>query len=222
MYILKETKRKFHQNLRKWYLKNKRDFPWRHGKDSYKILISEVMLQKTNASKVIPAYIEFIKKYPTIRVLQNAKISNVKKLLKPLGLIYRAERLISIAKILSNYNRGKVPYQRDQLLRLKGLGKYAASAVMCFAFNKRVPIVDNSIVRLFERFFGYVSLKKRPRDDACLWNLAGTLLPERNTKDYNYALLDFCALQCTAKKPKHKTCPLRNICKYYIKNIIKY
>lgn len=221
MYILKETKRKFHQNLRKWYLKNKRDFPWRHSKDSYKILVSEVMLQKTNASKVIPAYIEFIKKYPTIKALQNAKISDVKKILKPLGLIYRAERLISIAKILSNYNQGKVPYQRDQLLKLKGLGKYAASAVMCFAFNKRVPIVDNNIVRLFERIFGYVSSKKRPRDDASLWKLAESLLPKRNIKNYNYALLDFGALQCTAKNPQHAKCPLRNICKYNIKNTIK-
>lgn len=221
MYISKEARRKFHQNLRKWYLKNKRDFPWRYCNNPYKTLVSEVLLQKTKASKVVPVYIKFVKKYPTIKILQNAKIFDVKKILKSLGLIYRAERLISIAKNLFTYNHGKVPCQRDQLLNLKGLGEYVSFAVMCFAFNKKVPIVDNNIVRLFERIFGYVSSKKRPRDDASLWKLAESLLPKRNIENYNYALLDFGALQCTAKNPQHAKCPLRNICKYNIKNTIK-
>ena len=160
MYITTEKKISFHKKLRKWYLEKKRDFPCRYCDDPYKVLVSEVLLQKTNASKVVPLYKIFIKKYKNAKILQNAEISDVKKILKNLGLLYRAERVISIGKHLSKYYKGKVPSQKEQLLKLSGVGKYASSAVMCCAFNKREPIVDNNVVRLFRRIFGYISLNK--------------------------------------------------------------
>lgn len=217
MNVSKETKNKVLKKLRKWYIENKRDFPWRYNTDPYKVLVSEVLLQKTNASKVVPIYKKFIKKYPNPQKLSNAKGSEVKKILKSLGLLYRAKRLISIGKHLTVYYQGEVPNQVKQLLKLNGLGKYASAAVMCFAFNKRAAIVDNNVVRLFERIFGYKSSNKRSRDDKSIWKLAESLLPLKNIKNYNYALLDFGALVCTAKNPNHAVCPLRNICKYYIK-----
>ena len=215
----KETKNKFLNKLRSWYLENKRDFPWRYSSDPYKVLVSEVLLQKTNASKVVPIYSKFIKKYPNPQKLSNAKLSDVKKLLRSLGLLYRAERLVSIGKHLTVYCHGKVPNQIKQLLKLSGVGNYAAAAVLCFAFNKRVAIVDNNVVRLLERIFGHKSSKKRLRNDKSVWKRAESLLPLNNIKNYNYALLDFSALICTFRNPKHDVCPFTAICEYYKKNM---
>jgi adenine-specific DNA glycosylase len=112
-----------------------------------------------------------------------------------------------------------VPPRRGQLIKIRGIGKYVSSAVLCFAFNKREPIVDDNVVRLFQRIFGYESSKKRPREDATLWQLAESFLPLRNVKDYNYGLLDFSALVCTARNPHHEICPIVMICKHYKKKI---
>jgi DNA (cytosine-5)-methyltransferase 1 len=213
--IPEKVKNKFRRCLLGWYRENKRDFPWRYSKDPYKIIISEILLQKTDAPKVLPVYRKFIKKYPNANSLQKAKLSDVKKLIESLGLLYRAERLISIGKVISASCKRTVPCSKKELLELKGLGQYAASAVRCFAFNKREAIVDNNVVRVMERVFGFRSNKNRPRDDMLLWKFAESLLPARKFEDYNYALLDFSALQCTTRNPDHKTCPLKKICHHY-------
>jgi DNA (cytosine-5)-methyltransferase 1 len=214
-YIPRKTITTFQRNLLRWYNKNKRDLPWRYSKDPYQVLVSEILLQKTDAPKVIPIYESFISRYPDLNKLHSANLSDVKAILKGLGLFYRAQRLISIAKYLSIQYEGKVPSRIDQLIKMKGIGKYVASAVLCFAFNRSEPLVDNNIVRLFQRIFGYESPKKRPRDDPSLWYLAKSFLPRKNVRDYNYALLDFSALVCIARNPKHDICPLKSICKYY-------
>lgn len=215
MIISKGLKHQFHKRLLAWFKDNKRSFSWRCINDPYKVLISEILLQKTNVEKVTPVFKAFINKYPSPQILQNASPQVIQRMIKNLGLMYRAERLISIGKHLSDYHAGKVPSDKDELLKIRGVGHYAASAVRCFAFNKREAIVDTNIVRLFDRVFGCKSLKKRPREDAELWQFAESLLPSRNVRDYNYALLDFSALVCTAKKPRHEICPLKDICKYY-------
>ncbi len=215
------TKDKFQRLLLLWYRINKRDFPWRCSKDPYHILIAEVLLQKTNVSKVLPAFNHFTVKYPTIDALKAAKLADVKRIINNLGLQYRAERLISIAKQLSIKYHSKVPSRNEQLMALKGLGRYVSAAITCFAFNKRVAIVDSNIIRLLERVFGLKSSKNRPRDDEAIWKFAGSLLPSKKVKDYNYALLDFSALICTAKNPRHETCPLKDICKHYKKHRVK-
>ena len=219
VHIPKKTVRTFQRNLLRWYKGNRREFPWRFSKDPYQVLVSEILLQKTDAPKVIPVYENFLRRYPKVSKLQRASSSDVKKILKSLGLLYRGKRLISIGKYLSIYHQGQVPSKKDQLLKMKGVGEYVASAVLCFAFNKPVPIVDSNIVRLFQRIFGYESSKKRPRDDPSLWQLAELLLPNRNVKDYNYALLDFSALVCTGRNPRHEICPLKSICRCYKKKV---
>jgi len=219
--ISHDIKKKFHDNLLTWYRKNKRDFPWRSCNDPYKILISEVLLQKTDAPKVLRVYKKFIKKYPKARNLLKAKKSDVKKIIKNLGLLNRVDRLISIGKSITTKYDGSIPTEKVELLKLKGIGEYSASAVMCFAFNKREAIVDNNVIRVIERVFGYKSKKERPRDDASFWKFARSLLPDRTYRDYNYALLDFSALQCSAKNPRHDKCPLKKICNYYKSRVLK-
>lgn len=209
------TIKHFHKALLAWFKENRRDFPWRYSKNPYHILVSEILLQKTDAQKALSAYKLFIKKFPDIESLSTAEPSEIEAIIKDIGLFYRAERLVDLAKALVNEHSGDIPRVKDDLLKLKGIGRYAASAVRCFAFNKREAIVDTNIIRLFNRVFGFKSTKKRPREDAELWQFAETLLPSRNVRDYNYALLDFSALVCSAKKPRHEICPLKDICKHY-------
>jgi DNA (cytosine-5)-methyltransferase 1 len=213
--ISNDRKTAFQRTLMKWFKDNKRDFPWRYETDPYKVLISEMLLQKTDAARVLPVYNAIIGKYPTIALLRNANVSDLRHHLKGIGLFYRADRLINACGAIVDGFSGKVPSEKNELFRLKGLGEYIASAVCCFAFNQRESIVDTNIVRLFERIFGYSSPKKRSRNDPRLWNFAETLLPVRKVRDYNFALLDFSALQCTARNPKHEDCVMRRMCRYY-------
>lgn len=220
MKVSKQLKTKFLKKLRKWYRENKRDFPWRYESDPFKILVSEILLQKTNVLKVLPVYERFIKKYPDPQRLGNANLSEVKILIKNLGLLYRAERFISIGNNISKYYQCKIPNKIEELIKINGLGKYISSAVTCFAFNKRVPIVDTNVIRLFERIFGFKSKKKRSREDNLIWKFAASLLPSKKVRDYNYALLDLSAVVCTSKNPKHDICPFKDICQFYKKKII--
>lgn len=217
----RNIKATFRKCLLLWYKVNKREFPWRYSNDPYKIIVSEVLLQKTNVAKVLRVFNYFIEKYPSVNELSAAKLADVEKIIKDLGLLYRAERLISIARQLSVDYQSKVPSKKDHLVKLRGLGSYVSSAVRCFAFNKREAIVDTNIIRLIERIFGVKSSKSRPRDDKTIWKFAESLLPTQKVKDYNYALLDFSALICTTRNPRHEICPLKNICKYYKKNVPK-
>lgn len=110
---------------------------------------------------------------------------------------------------------GKVPLQRSDLLKLPGVGLYISNAVRSFAFNAPVPILDTNTIRIFDRLFGLRSKLARARTDKTLETEIGNYLPKHNSREFNYALLDFGALVCTAQRPKCEACPLRSICQYY-------
>lgn len=207
--------KKYHSGLLKWYRKNKRDFPWRHTKDPYKVLIAEIFLQKTDAPKVLPVYKKFLKLYPNIHRLSKAKAFELNEIIQRLGLSYRSSRLISIAKSIIQESNGYVPTERNELLKLPGIGNYIASAVCCFAFSNRVPILDTNVIRVLERVFGFKSEKERKRDDLSFWEFSASLLPKRKHREYNFALLDLSALVCKLHSPCHMQCPLKKICFYY-------
>ena len=105
----------------------------------------------------------------------------------------------------------------EGLLSLYGVGNYIGSAVLCFAYKNRVPIVDTNVIRIFKRVFSLKSLKSRPRMDRDVWKFAEEVMPEENYVSYNYALLDFASEVCRAKNPLCETCPLSDICSYYIR-----
>lgn len=197
-----------------WYKKNLRHYPWRLENDPYKILIAEIMLQQTNADKVEPVYTEFISKYQSINILVQSDIQDLKALLSPLGLDYRAERLKNIAEKLVIEHSGAVPGTEKSLLSLPGIGRYVSNAVLCFAYSKRVALVDVNTVRLYGRVFNFQSQKNRPRDDNKTWEFAIQMLPRVNFKEYNLALLDFSSIICLAKKPHCVRCTVSSICLY--------
>ncbi len=205
MIVDEGKKKEFVINLLAWHAENKRTFSWRQTENPFYILISEIMLQKTDVKKVSEVYDKFIEKYPTPEALAIAELAELRKELALLGIHQRAERLKKTAeKIISEYG-GEVPSEKDELLKLPGL---------CFAFGKDVPIVDTNVIRLFERVFGVKSSKSRPRTDRKIWKFADQLIPKGKCREYNQALLDFAASLCTSKNPLSDICPENKICSY--------
>ena len=212
----------FQKKLLVWYSENNRNFPWRESKNFYNIIIAEIMLQKTNAAKVEKVYPNFIKKYPDFYALNKASSNNLREEFNYLGLQnQKAPILKELAKKVIIESRHEFFHNKNDLLQIKGIGEYIANAVMCFAFDKRVPIVDGNIIRILERVFNIKSSKKNARSDIKIWKNMEKLLPVDNFKDFNYALLDFAALICTFYNPRCDECFLPKDCFYFNKLLIK-
>ena len=208
---------KFQASIVNWYAGNGRYLPWRDTSEPFKILVAEFLLQKTDVEKVKAVYEKFMHRWPSPQTLSTARISSVSKIIQPLGLRYKASRLKSTAKTIVEKFGGEIPEAEDKLLEFPGVGRYIASAVKCFAFNKPKAVLDTNVIRILNRVFGIKSNKNRPRDDPRLWHLAQTLVPTNNPKEYNWGLLDYGALICKSKEPLCGECILRNICIFYKK-----
>ncbi|MBN1803158.1 MAG: hypothetical protein JW891_16730 [Candidatus Lokiarchaeota archaeon] len=190
-------------------------YSWRKDKTPYKVLISEYFLTRTKAAQVEPIFIEFIKKYPSIEHLSNMKIKTGRKLMGSLGLHKRVDMLKRLAEQIQQDFNGEIPKTYKQLKSLMGIGKYTANAILCFAFGEKRPLLDNNIVRLFERFFNISSIKSKATNDNKLWEFAEQVVPENDYVNFNYGLLDLSIELCTPKKPKCENCPLTDICNFY-------
>lgn len=202
-----------------WYSKNHRNFPWRYTYDPYKVFVSEILLQRTGANKVVPAFLKIIENYPSIHDLAKSKEKDLKVYFEDLGLYYRANLLINISKFILKEFNGTIPVERVKLITVKGIGEYICNAILCFGYGKRYPIVDTNVVRLYSRLFEFKSNKKDIQRDPELWKFAEEVLPLENYIDYNYAILDFAALVCKPKSPSCLGCPLNRCCKYVDKNL---
>lgn len=205
---------RFKKSILEWHNTNKKEFEWRDTKDPYKILISEVLLHKTDSRKVEEIYPRFIEKFPTIHRLHRAETEEIDDFIKDIGLFYRSQRLKRIAEQVVDQFNGIIPDNKEDLLSLYGVGQYISNAVLCFAFKKRVPIVDTNVIRVYRRVFNLKSSKSRPRTDRKIWDFARKMLPKENYVEYNYALLDFASDICRAKNPLCGSCPIRSICEY--------
>lgn len=209
----------FRSRLANWARKHLRTLPWRQQNDPFQVLVAETLLQKTTAAQVLPVFEEIIVRYPNAQALSRADLGWLQAKIRPIGIRSRAKRLKAAARSLVKEFGGHVPKERRDLSSLDGVGPYIASAVACFAFAQRVPLVDSNILRIFERFFGLQSSAKRPRDDPEVWRFAAKLVPENNPRLYNTALVDFGALVCTHKNPDCPHCPLRKRCRYPAKTL---
>ena len=206
-------KRRFQNRLLKWYRQHGRDLPWRRTDNPYKILVSEIMLQQTQVDRVIPKYHEFLEKYPTIKDLAAAEPTEVRETWYPLGYNIRPYRLHSIACETVERYGGKIPEKHDDLISLKGIGRYTAGAVRSFAFNKDAPILDTNVIRVLHRVF--IAEGEPKSQKAKLWTLAEDSIPKGKGYDFNQALMDFGAMVCTARKPFCLLCPMREFCKAF-------
>ncbi len=137
-----------------WYSENKRSLPWRNTTDPYKIWLSEIMLQQTRVAQGTPYYIKFIEEFPTVYDLADASEEKVLKLWQGLGYYSRARNLhFTAKKIVEEYN-GNFPDTYEELLKLKGVGDYTASAIASISYNRPEPVVDGNVYRVLSRYFG--------------------------------------------------------------------
>jgi len=207
------------QELLKWFEVNGRKFFWRVNNDPYTVLIVEILLKKTTAGAVDRFLPIFLEQYPDIHTLHEGSLSDLQKMLSPLGLSeQRAMQLTSLVKVLVNSYEGKIPCNREELLKLPGIGDYTAGAILSFAYNKPEPIVDTNVARVITRVFGLKPSRYEARRSPEVWEKAKELVsaqPEQAAR-INWSLLDLGALVCSPKQPKHNNCPLKEFCTFCI------
>ncbi len=207
--------RAFQRRILAWYAVHQRKLPWRETRDPYKILVSEVMLQQTQVDRVLPKYLQFLGRYPTLKALAKARTNELRRLWYPLGYNVRPLRLRRIAQRAVQDHGGRIPDSYDGLLAMDGIGRYTAGAVLSFAFNKDAPILDTNVARLLSRYFGIRGDVKRGSVKRRLWRLAEAVIPTGKGYAINQAMMDFGALICTARAPKCATCALRRTCRSF-------
>jgi A/G-specific adenine glycosylase len=198
-----------------WYAAEQRDLPWRVTSDPYAILVSEIMLQQTQVDRVLPKYQQFLALFPTLSDLAAAPTADVISAWVPLGYNSRAVRLQGIARqVIAEYN-GRIPDTIDELLKLKGIGRYTAGAIACFAYRKQVATVDTNIRRVLHRIFLGLEHPEPKANDAQMLTLAEEVLPKDEAYNWNQALMDLGATICTSNNPQCTHCPLQETCQAY-------
>ncbi len=196
-----------------WFLKYKRDLPWRNTKDPYKIWLSEIILQQTRVAQGLPYYDKFVEQYPTIIHLANASDDEVMKLWQGLGYYSRARNLLFTARLVRDEFNGEFPKSFDEIKKLKGIGDYTAAAIASFAYNLKHPVLDGNVYRFITRLFGI----ETPIDEAITKTTVMSILTEvmlivNDPATFNQAIMEFGALQCTPKNPDCANCPFNNWC----------
>jgi len=192
-----------------WYKSNGRDLPWRRTKDPYKILVSEIMLQQTQVSRVVPKYMQFVKEFPSFPLLAEAPVAEVIRIWSGMGYNNRAVRLHKLAGIVAYELKGVLPSTVEELKKLPGIGEYTAAAVACFAFGSTHPILDTNIYRVLSRIFHGTN----PPSKQVLHVLAGELAPKAaSASSWSQALMDIGATICNIRRPQCISCPAMKYC----------
>ena len=199
-----------HQPVLSWYKKNKRDLPWRKT-DAWGVLVSEIMLQQTPVARVLPIYIEWMKRWPTPAALAAATPAQIITAWGRLGYPRRALRLHECAKVISAKYNGRIPDTQSELRELPGIGDYTSAAIIAFAFEGRSLVLDINIRRVFARAIDGIEIPpsaptKSERSER------EKLIPAKNPHVWAAATMELGALICTAKKPKCGQCPLADQC----------
>src|SRR5207248_3500339 len=204
-----------HFSLLQWYQEHQRDLPWRATDDAYAILVSEIMLQQTQVERVLPKYRQFLTAFPTLADLAAAPTADVISVWVPLGYNSRAVRLQSIARQVIAEYEGRIPDTIDELRRLKGIGRYTAGAIACFAYRKQVATVDTNIYRVLHRIFLGLEHPEAQINNDQMLRLAESVMPAGEAYNWNQALMDLGATICTSANPRCMLCPLQETCAAY-------
>ncbi len=202
----------FSKALISWYLQNQRDLPWRKTVNPYNIWLSEIMLQQTRVAQGLPYYLSFIEAFPTVHDLANAEEEKVLKLWQGLGYYSRARNLHATAKFVSKELKGNFPNSYKELLKLKGVGEYTAAAIASISFNENVAVVDGNVFRVLARYFGVEQDISDSKSKKTFQELANSLVPKNNAANFNQAIMEFGAIQCTPKSPDCNNCIFNKSC----------
>jgi A/G-specific adenine glycosylase len=202
-------------SLLNWYARHQRDLPWRHHKNPYYTLVSEIMLQQTKVVTVIPYFERFIKRFPTINDLANASDDEVVKMWEGLGYYSRARNLhAAVKEVIANYG-GKIPSEKTEISKLKGVGPYTTGAVLSIAYNQKVPAVDGNVMRVFARLFALDDDIAKTATRKKMEYIAEEVIPVDAPGDFNQALMELGATICMPRSPECLFCPVGSYCKAY-------
>lgn len=200
------------QALLAWYPRHRRDLPWRHTRDPYAIWLSEVILQQTRVAQGLPYYLDFLSSYPTVHDLAAAPEQEVLRHWQGLGYYSRARNMHYTAQQVVGEHGGQFPGTYAGLRQLKGVGPYTAAAIASFAFDEAVAVLDGNVFRVLARVFGLHSDIAAPSSRKEFQALADLHLPPSHAAEFNQAIMEFGALQCTPVKPDCLFCPLQSQC----------
>jgi len=208
------VKQSFSSNLINWYDENKRDLPWRHTKDPYKIWVSEIMLQQTTVNTVIAYYEKWVKIFPTIQDLAQAPIQTVLKQWQGLGYYNRAKNIHAASIILVNEHKGILPKDPKIIRSLPGFGPYSTGSVLSIAYDMPLTIIDANVRRVVMRLLALPGIADT-KQDAQIEEFLNKVLPGRRVGDFNQALMELGAMVCRSKEPVCTICPVVKYCKAY-------
>ncbi len=198
MKLAKRDIASFRNLVFRWWKTNRRDLPWRHTRDPYRILVSEIMLQQTQVSRVLPKYLSFLAEFPTVHDLARATNARVLIAWKGLGYNRRALYLKKTAEMVVRTYHGKFPDNERELLALPGLGTYTARALLVFAYGQDVAMVDTNIRQIIVRYF----FSGNPQKERVIREAADTMVPPGKSWEWHQALMDFGALALKRTRPE--------------------
>lgn len=216
----------FQTHILSWYGKNKRDLPWRHTRDPYAILVSEVMSQQTQISRVVPKFEAWMKRFPTVESLATASTRDVLQYWSGLGYNRRALYLKKCAEeLVGRLSSLNWPQTEKELRALPGIGEYTARALLCFAFDKQIAVVDTNVKKIILTQFAHTRemLKQVQHDKKILDAIAQQLLPTGRAYEWNQALMDYAAAELKKEKIRlPKQSKFHDSDRYYRGQILKY
>lgn len=208
--------------LLKWYQKNGRELPWRMKggahPNAYAVWISEIMLQQTTVATVFSYFNKWMERFPTVEDLAKADLQEVLLAWQGMGYYTRARKIHECAKVLLEKYNGRLPQNREELLKLPGIGPYSASSICCFAFNMPETVVDGNVIRVIARLYG-ITDEITAKD---IYPLAEKLTSREQGADYASAIMDLGATVCTPTAPKCANCPWQGSCVAYKKKIQEF
>jgi len=201
--------------LIRWYSDNHRSLPWRETNDPYKVWISEVILQQTRVGQGLSYYLDFVEKFPDVFTLAAASEQQVIKAWQGLGYYSRARNLHHSAQVIVEDYGGKFPSSYSEIIRLKGIGDYTASAIASISFGQSYPVIDGNVIRFLSRLKGLSEPANSGRGKKIIKDILDKEIDRQNPGTFNQALMEFGALQCIPGNPLCIQCPFMESCVAY-------
>lgn len=198
--------------LLKWYDLNKRDLPWRSTTNPYLVWLSEIILQQTRIEQGLSYYENFRKAFPTINELASASEDTVLRLWQGLGYYSRARNLHFTAKYIVNELEGVFPSKYDEIIQLKGVGDYTASAIASFSFKEVQPVLDGNVFRFISRYYNIKDDIAASKSREIFKRVLFKEIDVKNPDVFNQAIMDFGSVWCSPKSPKCENCPFNDNC----------
>lgn len=198
-------------HLKSWFQAVKRPLPWRQDPTPYRVWISEVMLQQTQVSVVIPYFERWMTFFPTVEALAKAPLEHVLKVWEGLGYYSRVRHVHEAARLLVAKYGGELPNDSHHLAQIKGLGPYTRGAILSFAFHQKAAALDGNVMRVLSRFFAIDEEIDLPATKKRLWSYSEAILPDEESWLVTEGLIELGALVCM-KEPRCNECPLKHAC----------